>query len=191
MLFSDLLFALALLFGCERWSRTIHTASWKPGLMGTDRLVVRSAPSPGHGKNRGFPAAPQHPWLLPHRSQSCGRALEPWQLRRAGVRSASPPVPCRRLLFVRLFVALCPRRCPVPCPRRASALPARSGRGERGRGCPARSSPARSSGAAPLLEPCRATPAPAGVTCENPWMNSGLGGTPPSPQRNRGLGSTG
>lgn len=112
MLVCSLLFALALLFGCERRSRTIHAASWKPWLMGTDRLVVRSAPAPGHGKNRGFPAALQHP-RLPHCSQSCGRAREPqprrpWQPAASWGPVSASPKPC-----VCLFACLSPCACPA------------------------------------------------------------------------------
>lgn len=132
MLVCSLLFALALLFGCERRSRTIHAASWKPWLMGTDRLVVRSASSPGHGKNRGFPAALQHP-PLPHCFQSCGRAREPqprrsWQpgARWGPVRTS--PKPCVCLLVClpvyRPLRAPLPAPLPPPCKCR-SALPSR------------------------------------------------------------------
>lgn len=190
MLVGNVLLALALLLGCERRRGTIHTACWKPWLMGTDRLVVRSAPSPGHGMNRGFPAAPQHPSLL-HPSQSLGAAasaavaacgeLEPSQQPR--------PSPASAFLFVCLFMAPCLPRCPL------SSLPRTGSGGEAPRG--------ESSGGSPGLSVRGAWAAPAAAGPEvlpsHPRPSRGhlresldeLGdGGPPSPQRNRGLGST-
>lgn len=171
MLVCSLLFALALLFGCERRSRTIHAASWKPWLMGTDRLVVRSAPAPGHGKNRGFPAALQHP-RLPHCSQSCGRAREPqprrpWQPAASWgpVRASPKPCVCLLVCLPVYRPVRAPLPAPLPPPRKCrSALPSRPRRGKArngpggGRGSSARSALAAVPGAGPEALPSHPRP---------------------------------
>lgn len=196
MLVGNFLFALALLLGCERRSGTIHTACWKPWLMGADRLVVRSVPSPDHGMNQGF----QRLRSIPRSCIIPRAAGEPWNrslggrgsLRRVGVQSEPHPSPASAFLFVCLFMALGLPRCPPTAAKCRGAFPSlpgtggggeSSGRGKLREGKAVEPEGARGSLPAlsgllrprPLLKPCRATPSPAAVTCGNPWMNSGMG----------------
>lgn len=151
--------------------------------MGTDRLVVRSAPSPARtGGSRRLRSIP--------RSCIAPRAAgEPWsrgscgELGPVSIPTRALPAPLVRSPVCGPVSAALPRPLSPPC--QCPPFPAQAAQGEARSGRERPGLPARSSGAAPLLEPCRATPVPAGVTCGNPWMNSGLGdpALPPEEQR--------
>lgn len=151
----------------------------------------------------GGSAASPAPTLLPELRASPGAAASAVVAARGEMGSSQNLTQALRVPSC-LFACLSPCACPAArSPPAAAQVPqcspfpaaahgsggGRHGTGREEAGAPLPAAPGLLC-PGPVPKPCRATPAPAGVTCGNPWMNSGVG-DPPSPQRNRGLGSTG